>query len=256
MRDSSVDILMVLLILSLVLSLVASVSTKGHESMFVWSQNNDKLNSIPFSLSSCDNTLGPFTGNVPGDVHSDLMAANVITPNPYFRFEEKNLSWITSTCWKYVSSPFHLDSHYDDDDNNDMDSSPLLLSFDNINGPANVYLNDQLIGTAVNAHRKHTFVIDKSIIIFKSKTKWTNSLIDDLNHLLRRENIPSDESIPRKEEETDKGNILKIELLSSLAYTKQQADSYPYSVPATENYNVWAEPTSRNFLRKAGSDFG
>ena len=27
-------------------------------------------------------------------------------------------------------------------------------------------------------------------------------------------------------------------------------------VPQTENYHVWAEPSSRNFIRKAGNDFG
>lgn len=35
-----------------------------------------------------------------------------------------------------------------------------------------------------------------------------------------------------------------------------QADKYPYIVPETQNYNVWAEPSHRSFIRKAGSDFG
>lgn len=30
----------------------------------------------------------------------------------------------------------------------------------------------------------------------------------------------------------------------------------PYFVPATQNFNTWAEPTHRSFIRKAGSDFG
>lgn len=49
---------------------------------------------------------------------------------------------------------------------------------------------------------------------------------------------------------------LMIEIASPVSYPKERAKNYPYSVPATENYNVWAEPTSRNFMRKAGSDFG
>jgi beta-mannosidase len=51
-------------------------------------------------------------------------------------------------------------------------------------------------------------------------------------------------------------NLLSIEIASPIDYPKQQAAAYPYAVPATENYNVWAEPSSRNFMRKAGSDFG
>lgn len=35
-----------------------------------------------------------------------------------------------------------------------------------------------------------------------------------------------------------------------------QAAKYPYVVPETQNYNVWAEPSHRSFIRKAGSDFG
>ncbi|KUF90641.1 hypothetical protein AM588_10004695 [Phytophthora nicotianae] len=38
--------------------------------------------------------------------------------------------------------------------------------------------------------------------------------------------------------------------------TLDGADTYPYFVPATENFNTWTEPTRRSFARKAGSDFG
>lgn len=36
----------------------------------------------------------------------------------------------------------------------------------------------------------------------------------------------------------------------------RQAAAYPYDVPATRNFNVWAESSHRSFIRKAGSDFG
>ena len=60
------------------------------------------------------------------------------------------------------------------------------------------------------------------------------------------------------DEETLKirGNILEISIESSLKYAKWQNYSYPYEVPQTENYNVWAEPSNRQFIRKTGSDFG
>lgn len=55
---------------------------------------------------------------------------------------------------------------------------------------------------------------------------------------------------------TGASNVLGVEIASPVDYPKLQAAAYPYSVPATQNYNVWTEPSSRNFMRKAGSDFG
>jgi len=56
--------------------------------------------------------------------------------------------------------------------------------------------------------------------------------------------------------ENDDNNIISVSIANALDYTKNQASKYPYTVPETENWNVWAEPSNRNFLRKAGSDFG
>ena len=51
-------------------------------------------------------------------------------------------------------------------------------------------------------------------------------------------------------------NTLSIEIASPITEAHNRAAAYTYSVPETENYNVWAEPSDRNFLRKAGCDFG
>ncbi|GMF64543.1 unnamed protein product [Phytophthora lilii] len=51
-------------------------------------------------------------------------------------------------------------------------------------------------------------------------------------------------------------NQIQVVFEPVLQYTRQQADKYPYFVPATENFNTWTEPTRRSFVRKAGSDFG
>ncbi|KAF1794636.1 Glycoside hydrolase superfamily [Phytophthora cactorum] len=51
-------------------------------------------------------------------------------------------------------------------------------------------------------------------------------------------------------------NQIQVEFQPVLQYTREQADTYPYFVPATENFNTWTEPTRRSFVRKAGSDFG
>ncbi|KAL4132938.1 hypothetical protein PRIC2_003267 [Phytophthora ramorum] len=51
-------------------------------------------------------------------------------------------------------------------------------------------------------------------------------------------------------------NHIQVTFQPVTQYARQQADKYPYFVPATENFNTWTEPTRRSFVRKAGSDFG
>ena len=45
-------------------------------------------------------------------------------------------------------------------------------------------------------------------------------------------------------------NTLVIAFENALAYAARAAAAYPYVAPETENYNVWAEPSHRNFVRK------
>ena len=51
-------------------------------------------------------------------------------------------------------------------------------------------------------------------------------------------------------------NTLVVEFQNALDYALKMSSKYPYEVPETANYNVWAEPSHRNFVRKIGNDFG
>lgn len=178
---------------------------------------------MPFDVSSHPSTtMGKYDGrdgfaaidaSIPGSVHLDLMSNGIITSDPYYRFEELNMSWIPRLCWMYESMPFSFP----------VEAVPfrqdVTITFDAIDAPAVVLFNGITLGIAQNVHRKHLFRLDD---------RWIHS---------------------------DR-NVLTIQFPSSLHYAKAKADLYPYEVPATINYNVWAEPTSRNFVRKAGSDFG
>jgi hypothetical protein len=162
---------------------------------------------VKFELSSCSKKIGPVHGTVPGSVHTDLMNAGIIHADPYFRYEEKNLSWIPQECWEYKSSQFDLSKLSTD--------CELNLRFDSLDAVTTVTLNDVVIGNTVNAHRMHDLI------------------------------VPSNAMKPSS-------NILKVTFHPALQYNKDQAATYPYEVPATQNWNVWAEPSSRPFLRKAG----
>lgn len=96
---------------------------------------------------------------------------------------------------------------------------PVFLEIEGLDTIGKVYLNDNLVGSSSNAFIRNTF--------------------DVSNALLK-----------------DQLNKISVRIDSAIDYAKNMAASYPYSVPETVNYNVWAEPSSRNFIRKAGNDFG
>jgi beta-mannosidase len=166
---------------------------------------------LKWEVSSCDGNYGPYAGNVPGSLHLDLINAGVITTDPYFRYEEKNLSWVTQQCWQYKSAVFDLPIVSKDCD--------LVLQFDNLDSVTTVTVNDKVIGKTANAHRQHNLIVPAGLM-------------------------------------RSTGNTIQVAFDSPLAFNHAQAKDYPYEVPATQNWNVWAEPSDRSFLRKAGSDFG
>ena len=98
-------------------------------------------------------------------------------------------------------------------------STDLFLKFEGIDLIGDVYLNENHLGQTVNAFRSHTFLINPSIL--KSS-----------------------------------GNIIRVDISNPIPYAKQLSDSYPYSVPATHNFDGWNEPSYRQFMRKTGSDMG
>jgi len=50
--------------------------------------------------------------------------------------------------------------------------------------------------------------------------------------------------------------IIMLMMMMWVTIIIRQAAKTPYTIPETKNYNVWAEPSQRNFMRKAGFDFG
>lgn len=101
----------------------------------------------------------------------------------------------------------------------DVDETNYFLLLKGIDTIATVYLNGKYIGSTRNALRSHLLPVESG-------------------HLSKS------------------GNTVRVVIDSALRYAKAQAAVYPYEVPATQNYNVWAEVTHRSFVRKAGSDFG
>jgi beta-mannosidase len=178
--------------------------------------------SYQWTLRECDDgEVKQFPASVPGNVHTDLMSAGLLEGDPYYRYNEVNMSWVTTKCWQYelqiplqtLKAALYASG-----------GETLHLRAAGLDNVATVYVNDVALGSTSNSFRTFYFPIDY--------TELARSLT-------------SSDSVR-----------LSVRLSPVSTEARNRAEDYPYEVPATENWNVWAEPSSRNFVRKAGSDFG
>ena len=128
------------------------------------------------------------------------------------------MSWVAQQCWQYELSI----------DNTKLPSfssskDPMYLRFAGLDTLATIFVNGHQIAQTSNAFQSYYIPVDTSLLMSLGQSS------------LRTITVRLDSVIPE---------------------AKRRAAAYPYVVPATENWNVWVEPSSRNFVRKAGSDFG
>ena len=151
-----------------------------------------------------------------GHARLALIAAGTLQ-DPLCRFHELSYSLVaTESSWTYSRS---------------FSTPPaaagqyVTLELDSVDSISSIFLNGQRLApldprTAGNAHVPQHFAVEELL-----KTDGSD-------------------------------NTLEVRLDSVLQEAERRAGAYPYAVPAAENYNVWAEPNNRPFVRKAGSDFG
>jgi beta-mannosidase len=87
---------------------------------------------------------GPVPAQVPGTVHTDLLAAGLIA-DPYLDDNERLLSWIGLADWRYETA---FDWQPDDHDQ-------VQLVFDGLDTVATVDLNGDVIARTANMHRSY-----------------------------------------------------------------------------------------------------
>lgn len=96
-----------------------------------------------WTFSSPD-TLDWMPAEVPGTVHTDLMADNIIE-DPFYRTNERNQQWIDKKDWIYKTS-FEMSP-------SQLNYQQLELVFEGLDTYAEVYLNETLILEADNFFR-------------------------------------------------------------------------------------------------------
>ena len=86
-----------------------------------------------------------YPANVPGTVHTDLMAAGVID-DPYYGFNERTVQWVDKEDWLYVCS-FDLSDEI-------ASRGRVEMCFDGLDTYADVRLNGKLVLKADNMFRR------------------------------------------------------------------------------------------------------
>lgn len=90
-------------------------------------------------------SLNRYPAKVPGVVHTDLLANNLIE-DPYYRLNERSVQWVDKEDWIYENQ-FEVSDSLIDKDN-------LTLHFNGLDTYADVYLNDEQILQTDNMFRR------------------------------------------------------------------------------------------------------
>jgi beta-mannosidase len=86
-----------------------------------------------------------YPAQVPGVVHTDLLR-NKLIPDPFFRANEASLQWIENASWEYRST-VQVSS-------DTLKPAHVELVFEGIDGPAEIFLNDNQILSVNNSFRE------------------------------------------------------------------------------------------------------
>ncbi|MEV8379224.1 glycoside hydrolase family 2 protein [Kribbella sp. NPDC056861] len=123
-----------------------------------------------------DTIIRPVPAQVPGSVHTDLLAAGII-PDPYLDANESALRWMFGVDWRY-QRPLTLTP---------ADSGERVdLVFDGLDTVATIALGGTELGRTVNMHRSYrfdaTFLADGTerdlVVDFTSVTKYASAQRD------------------------------------------------------------------------------
>jgi len=95
----------------------------------------------------------PVALNVPGDVHSALLAAGLIE-DPYWRDNETSLDWIHETIW-IARKRFHL---------GEVADGHFTLRFESVDCLAEILVNGQKAGTCESQFLRHDFEVGDHLV--------------------------------------------------------------------------------------------
>lgn len=105
---------------------------------------------------------GTLAATVPGNVHTDLIAAGRI-PEPFYRDNEANVQWIQDACWIYSRS-FSVSPEL-------LASDHVLLCCEGLDTLATISINGKRVASTENMFRSWTFDIKNQLIRGKNSVE-------------------------------------------------------------------------------------
>ncbi|MBF6641883.1 glycoside hydrolase family 2 protein [Flavobacterium sp. J49] len=134
--------------------------------MVLWAQKKERnLSSEKWQFKSVHNDKYKwFPAKVPGTVHTDLLA-NQLIPDPFFDANEKQLQWIENEDWQYQTA-FIISKE-------ELDHQNAILQFDGLDTFAEVTLNGTKILSANNMFRTWKVDVRKQLKIGQNKLEIT-----------------------------------------------------------------------------------
>lgn len=103
-----------------------------------------------------------YTGNVPGDIFTDLKNAEVID-DPLIGLNEELVQWVGHSDWDYFRE-FEIDEEL-------LDNEYVELNCDMLDTLADVYVNDKLIANVKNINRRYAWNIKDILKAGKNSIK-------------------------------------------------------------------------------------
>ena len=101
-----------------------------------------------------------FKADVPGTIHTDLLA-NKLIPDPYYRDNETKVQWVENETWEYRTT-FDLPKKI-------FNQKHIEIQFDGLDTYAEVYLNGKKIIAADNMFRQWTADVKDIVQNFSNK---------------------------------------------------------------------------------------
>jgi beta-mannosidase len=92
--------------------------------------------------------MPPVAAEVPGCVHTDLLAAGLI-PDPFLGINENDVAWVADCDWRYRCDFEVTDEHLRHDH--------VELEFDGLDTLATVSVNGEIVDETANMHRRYRF---------------------------------------------------------------------------------------------------
>ena len=129
------------------------------------------------------------TATVPGTVHTDLLANQLIL-DPFLETNEKEVQWIEKEDWEYKTSFFLSQS--------EMNFKNIDLQFDGLDTYASIFLNDQLILEANNMFRIWKIPVRKYLLQGENTLKvvFRSAVLEEQNIAKKQSvQLPTDERV-------------------------------------------------------------